>query len=106
MIYHTSIKDSSLVISANDSGVFALRTYACALDNTIQWHFNYQTNCYSDLRKVADILSEAALYFPQFHAFTGCDTTAYFYFHGRTQPWEPVIKASGGLHLIRKLGAT
>ena len=97
MIYHASIKDSSLVISANDSDVFALGTYACVLHNTRQWHFNYQSNCYSDLQKVADTLGEAALYLSQFHALSGCDTTAYFYFHGRTQPWEPVIKASGGL---------
>ena len=27
-------------------------------------------------------------------------------FHGKTQPWELVIKASGGLSLISKLGAT
>ena len=123
MIYHAGIKDSSLVISrfiivdyshtitspgyiSQWLDVFALGTYACALDNTIQWHFNYQTNCYSHLRKAGDTLGEAALYFPQFHALTGCDTTAYFYFDGKTQPWELVIKASGGLSLISKLGAT
>ena len=36
MIYHPSIQDSPVVISANDSDVFFLRTYACALDNTRQ----------------------------------------------------------------------
>ena len=82
--------------------MFALGTYACELDNTIQWHFNYQTNGYSDLR---DTLGEAALYLPQFHALTGCKRTAYFYFHGKTQPWAPVIKASEGLSLISKLGS-
>ena len=97
MIYHASIKDSSLVISANDSDVFALGTYACALDNTRQWHFNYQTNCYSDLRKVADTLGEETLYLSQFHTLSGCDTTAYFNFRGKTQLWEYAVKTSGGL---------
>ena len=34
-----------------------------------------QTNCYF----------EAALYLSQFHALSGCDTTAYFYFCGKKQ---------------------
>ena len=106
MIYHASIKDSSLVISANDSDVFALGTYASALDNTRQWHFNYQTNCYSDLQKVADILGEAALCVSQFHAFSGCDTTTFFYCGGKTLLCNHAVKASGSLILICKLGAT
>ena len=32
MIYHASVKDSYLVVSANDSDVFGLGMYACTLD--------------------------------------------------------------------------
>ena len=103
MIYHASTQDSYVFISANDSDVLVLGTYACTLDNTRQWHFNYQTNCYSHLRKVADTPGEAALYFPQFHALAAWDTTAYFYFRRKTQPWECAVKASRGLSLISKL---
>ena len=89
--------------SANDSDVFVLGTYAWALDRARQWHFNYQTDCHSNLGKVADILGDAALYLPQFHALTGCDSTAFSYFRGKTKPWECAVKASGDLSLIRKL---
>ena len=66
--------------------------------------FNYQSNYYSDLKKVALSLGHAALYLPQYHALTGCDTTAYFYFRGKTQPWERAMKVPGGLNLINQLG--
>ena len=58
------------------------------------------------MRKVVDTLGEAALYISQCHALSGCDMTAYFYFQGKTQLWERAVKASGGLILISKLGAT
>ena len=43
MIYHASRQgESNVVISANDSDVLFLGTYACALDAQRKWHFNYQ----------------------------------------------------------------
>ena len=104
MIYHASLQTSPVVISANDSDVFVLGTYACALDKTMQWYYHYQNNSYSDLRKVADSLGNAALYLPKFHALTGCDTTVYFYFRGKTKPWERALKVPDGLKLISQLG--
>ena len=50
------------------------------------------------------MLGDAALYLPKFHALTGCDTTAYFYFRGKTKPWERASKVLGGLKLIDQLG--
>ena len=92
------------MISANDSDVFVLGTYACALDKTRKWFYHYQNNTFSNLRKVADALGNSALYLPKFHALTGCDTTSYFYFRGKTKPWERTLKAPGSLKLIDALG--
>ena len=80
MIYHASLQASPVVISANDSDVFVLGTYAFALDDTRHWYFNYKSSSYPNLRKVADSLGEAALYLPKYHALTSYDTTAYFQF--------------------------
>ena len=81
-----------------------LGTYACALDKTRRWYYHYQNNSYSDLRKVADSLGNAALYLPKFLALIGCDTTAYFYFRGKTKPWESALEVPDGLKLISQLG--
>ena len=104
MIYHASLQASPVVISAIDSEFFVLGTYACALDDTRHWYFNYQSSSYSDLRKVADSLGEAALYLPKYHALTGRDTTAYFHFRGKIKPWERTMMVPGGLKLIDEIG--
>ena len=71
MIYHASLQEGPVVISANDSDVFILAAYACALDETRQWYFHYQNNSYCNLSKVASSLGDAALYLSKFHALTG-----------------------------------
>ena len=105
MIYHASLEGASnVVLCANDSDVFILGTYACALDNNRNWFFNYEANTYSDLKKVAELVGNVAIYLPQYHALTGCDTTSYFYFRGKTGPWERAVKSPDSFHLIEDLG--
>ena len=105
MIYHASLQGAnSVVISANDSDVFFLGTYACALDKNRKWYFNYQSCSFADLRRIADLLGDSALQLPAFHSLTGCDTTSYFYFRGKTAPWERAIKTPNSLDLIKNLG--
>ena len=54
MIYHASRQgESNVVISANDSDILFLGTYACALDAKRKWYFNYQSNTFADLRRVS-----------------------------------------------------
>ena len=104
MIYHASLEGASnVVLCANDSDVFILGTYACALDNNRNWFFNYEANTYSNLKKVAELVGNAAIYLPQYHALTGCDTTSYFYFRGKTGPWERAVKSPDSFHLIEDL---
>ena len=105
MIYHASLQGAnSVVISANDSDVFFLGTYACALDKNRNWYFDYQSCSFADLRRIADLLGDSALHLPAFHSLTGCDTTSYFYFRGKTAPWERAIKTPNSLDLIKNLG--
>ena len=104
-IYHASRQgESNVVISANDSDVLFLGTYACALDAKRKWHFNYQSNTFADLQKFAESLGSAAMHLPTFHSLTGCDTTSYFYFRGKTAPWERAIKSTLSFELIEDLG--
>ena len=105
MIYHASLQGSqNVVIVANDSDVLFLGSYACALDKSRRWYYNYEGNSYADLRCIADNLGEKALYLPIFHSLTGCDTTSYYHFRGKTAPWERALKSPVSLELIRDLG--
>ena len=106
IIYHAGLQGSNkVIISANDSDVFFLGIYACSLDLNRHWFFNYQNDCFADLRKIADLLQESSLHLPTFHCLTGCDTTSYYYFKGKIGPWENALKAKpNSFALISKLG--
>ncbi len=39
-----------------------------------------------------------------YHSITGCDTTSYFHYRGKTDPWKRVIKCPSSLKMIEGLG--
>ena len=39
-----------------------------------------------------------------FHSITGCDTTSYYHYRGKTDPWKRVVKCPSSLMLIEDLG--
>ena len=105
MIYHASLQESkNVVLVANDSDVLFLGGYACALDKSRNWFYNYEAGTYADLAKFAEYYGDSCLYLPMFHSITGCDTTSYFHYRGKTIPWNRALKNPSSLLLIKDLG--
>ena len=93
-----------MVLVANDSDVLFLGGYACALDKSRNWFYNYEGGTYADLAKFAGYYGDLCLYLPMFHSITGCDTTSYFHYRGKTIPWNRALKNPSSLLLIKDLG--
>ena len=89
------------MIVANDSDVLFLGAYACALDKSRRWFYNYEGSTFTNL---AAFYGDMALYFPMFHSITGCATTSYYQYRGKTTPWNHVLKCPSSLSLIKDLG--
>ena len=60
----------------------------------------------ANLAKMSDFYGENAKYLLLFHCLTGCDTTSYYYFKGKSQPWERALKSPSSFFLLRELGKT
>ena len=105
MIYHASLQGTkNVVIVANDSDVLFLGAYACALDKSSRWFYNYEGSTFTNLAKFAAFYGDMALYFPMFHSIAGCDTTSYYHYRGKSTPWNRVSKCPSSLSLIKDLG--
>ena len=88
MIYHATLQGKNdVVIVANDTDVLFLGAYACALDESKKWFVNYEYKTFADLAKFAIFYGDLTLNLPMFHSITGCDTTSYFHYRGKTDPW-------------------
>ena len=78
--------------------------YACSLNNSRKWFYNYEGGTYADFAKFAEYYGELCLYLPMFHSITGCDTASYYYYGGKTIPWNHALKNPSSLLLIKDLG--
>ena len=107
MIYHASLQGGkNAVLVANDSDVMFLGIHACTLAGDRHWYYNYMGTAYANLAKMSDFYGENAKYLLLFHCLTGCDTTSYYYFKGKSQPWERALKSPSSFLLLRELGKT
>ena len=105
MIHHASRQGKgNVVLVANDSDVLFLSAYACALDKSRNWFYNYEGRTYADLRKFIEFYGDFCLYLPMFHSMTGSDSTSYYHFRGKIVPWNRAVKSPGSLSLIADLG--
>ena len=105
MIYHASLQGTTnVVLVANDTDMLFLGAYACALDKSRRWFLNYEWNTFADLAKFAAFFGDVTLYLPMFHSITGCDTTSYYHYRGKTDPWKRVVKSPSSLRMIEGLG--
>ena len=72
MMCHASLQTTTnLVIVANGFDMLFLGTFACAMNKSRRWFYNYEGSIYADLTQFAAFYGDIALYFPMFHHSPG-----------------------------------
>ena len=56
------------------------------------------------LQNLQHFYGEIAFHFPMYHSLTGCDTTSYYHYRGKTIPWNCVAKCPLSLLLTEYIG--
>ena len=79
MVFHAGQTQSKAVIVAKDSDVLTLLLYAMTLTTKANWLMKIDTSEYVDVRTINNHFGyDISCTLPQFHAFTGCDTSYRF----------------------------
>ena len=72
MMCHASLQTTTnVVIVANGFDMLFLGTFACAMNKSRRWFYNYEGSIYADLTQLAAFYGDIALYFPMFHHSPG-----------------------------------
>ena len=107
MVLHASLHDTPCVIKSKDTDVLVLIAYGYKKKSPVSnWFMQYDTDTYADIRKIVEHLGDhITSSLPQLHALTGCDTTSYFFNHGKMTILKKVLKNSSKIDLIQGLGS-
>ena len=81
VIFQAATDDTPVVVVAKDTDTFVLITFSFyKLCPANPWFMCYKPDHYIDIQKIAKFIGpDISSVFPQIHAISGCDTTAYKY---------------------------
>lgn len=105
MIYHAGKTNTKAVIVSKDTDVLVLMMYAMTLKPHAEWYFQNNPSNFVNVRMLCNHFGhEICTLLPQFHAITGCDTTAYRFSTGKLKVFKKFFKNPQSWELLKPLG--
>ena len=93
LVLHAAMTDSPAVIIAKDTDVLILLIYAMSKLSTQRWYMKIDHEKYVNVDRLVKYYgTDLCSVLPQFHAITGCDTTAYKFRVGKVNTFKKIVK--------------
>ena len=86
---HGSKVDPDVAVVCKETDVLILMIWAYSKSNvTNNGYLKYDHEKFADVRKIYSYLGKTSLNLQKIQAWTGCNTTAYFYWVGKTKVFK------------------
>ena len=107
MVHHASLEDTTCIVKSKDTDVLMLLAYEYAkIKPESNWYMLYDNDNYADIKQITSHLgNDISLSLPQFHSVTGCDTTSYFFNHGKVSIFKKILSNPFHVELIKEIGS-